>query len=104
MLKIIIYNDKLTGKVLFVLEGSLVFPWTRVLCRNWRSESNLPWVRTCFVNLAEVTFIDESGENLIAELHRTGATFVGEKLLIKAIVEKVKSKAIFDKPIICDEK
>lgn len=59
----------------WVLCGQLSGPWVDELFSVWRRvRQQLPSVHT-LVDLKEVTFIDEAGEQLLAEMQRAGAEF-----------------------------
>jgi hypothetical protein len=62
-------------KVVLKLEGRLVGPWVDEL-RNtvWRTDW---WRRPLEIEVADLTFADEEGENALSWLHRVGARFRG---------------------------
>lgn len=71
----------------FQLEGKLAGPWVRELEDCWRSIGDLD--RPMKVLLSSVTFIDEKGIALLAEMHRHGAELVAEGCMNKAVVEQI---------------
>ncbi len=85
MLKITTQTDA-TGTIL-ELEGKLAGPWIRELEGCWQRAviADQP-VR---VVLKAVTFIDEAGRGLLAEMHRQGAELVAEGCMTKAIVQEI---------------
>ena len=64
-----------TDKVLLKLEGRLAGPWVEEL-RNtvWRTNG---WRQPLEIEVADLTFADEEGENALLWLHRMGARFRG---------------------------
>ncbi|MBI2996838.1 MAG: hypothetical protein HYY46_00050 [Deltaproteobacteria bacterium] len=85
MLRITTQTDA-TGTI-FELEGSLAGPWVQELEGCWRkaADSNRP-VR---VLLCAVTFIDDQGRELLAQMYRHGAELVAEGCMNKAVVEQI---------------
>ena len=90
MLKIT--TQKKTSETIFELEGKLAGPWVRELESCWQLAvaADQP-VR---VTLKTVTFIDDAGKNLLAEMHRQGAKLVAEGCMTKAIVHEIASMPV----------
>jgi anti-anti-sigma regulatory factor len=86
MLKISIHTDA-TGTV-FELEGSLTGAWVQELEDCWRKAASSE--RPVRVMVCEVTFIDDKGRALLAEMHQHGAELVAEGCMNSAIVEEIK--------------
>ncbi|MBI3000934.1 MAG: hypothetical protein HYY46_21155 [Deltaproteobacteria bacterium] len=87
MLRIIIQTDA-TGTV-FELQGKLAGPWVQELAGCWRNVA-AGSDRPVRVMLCAVTFIDEKGRDLLAEMYRRGAELVAEGCMTKAIVEEIR--------------
>jgi anti-anti-sigma regulatory factor len=85
MLKITTQSDK--AGTIFELEGRLTGPWVRELEASWRQ--NLVPNQPARVVLKTVTFIDEAGTKLLAEMHRQGVELVAEGCMTKAIIEEI---------------
>ena len=85
MLKITTRSDATT--TIFELEGSLTGAWVQELEDCWRKAPNFN--RTVRVMVCEVTFIDDKGKDLLAEMHRNGAELVAEGCMNSAIVEEI---------------
>ena len=85
MLKITAQTD--VTRTTFELEGKLAGPWVQELEGCWQRAviADQP-VR---VMLKAVTFIDDAGRGLLAEMHRQGAELVAEGCMTKAIVEEI---------------
>ena len=86
MLKITTQTDA-TGTT-FELEGKLAGPWVQELEGCWRNAAaGSDWpIR---VMLCAVTFIDEKGRDLLAEMYRHGAELVADGCMTKAIVKQI---------------
>jgi anti-anti-sigma regulatory factor len=86
MLKITTETDE-TGTILD-LAGKLAGPWVQELERCWRE--TVKTNRRIKVRLNAVTFIDDAGKRLLAEIHRQGAELAAEGCMTKAITEEIK--------------
>ena len=75
-----------TGTVL-VLEGRLAGVWVQVLEDSWREVANSG--RAVRVMVCAMTFIDEKGKALLADMHQHGCELVAEGCMNKAIVEDI---------------
>jgi len=85
MLKITTQTDA-RGTV-FEIEGKLTGPWVRELKSCW--EQAVAPDQPVRVMLKAVTFIDDRGRRLLAEMHQRGARLVAEGCMTKAIVEDI---------------
>ena len=86
MLKITIRTDA-TGTI-FEIEGKLAGPWVQELEGCWRKVSASA-DRPVRVQLCAVTFIDDRGKMLLAEMYRRGAELVAEGCMTRAIIEQI---------------
>lgn len=71
----------------FELEGKLAGPWVEELRECWRKAAVSD--RPVRVMLCAVTFVDEEGKRLLAEMHRQGADLVAEGCMNQVIVERI---------------
>lgn len=85
MLKITTQTDK--AGTIFELEGRLTGPWVGELEASWRQ--NIVSHQPATVVLKTVTFIDEGGRKLLAEMHRQGVELVAQGCMTKAIIEEI---------------
>jgi anti-anti-sigma regulatory factor len=85
MLKITIHNDP--GQSSFELEGRLTGAWVEELKTCWQRAA--PVNQRVVVRLKEVTFVDEAGRTLLADMHNQGVTLAAEGCMMKAIVEEI---------------
>ena len=86
MLKISTRTDATT--TIFELEGRLAGAWVQELEDCWRKAVNSD--RSVRVMVCAVTFIDDKGKSLLAEMHQHGAELVAEGCMNSAIVEEIK--------------
>jgi anti-anti-sigma regulatory factor len=90
MLKITIHNEGQASS--FVVEGKLVGQWVKELERCWESVLASEPSRAMVVNVAEVTFIDSEGRELLTRMRRQGARLVSAGCLMNAIVAEIEAE------------
>jgi len=71
----------------FELEGKLAGPWVQELADCWRKAAHSD--QLVRVLLCGVTFIDDKGIDLLAEMYQHGAELLAEGCMNKAIVETI---------------
>lgn len=69
------------------LEGRLTGAWVEELKICWQQAAAAD--QQVGVRLKEVTFVDESGRKLLADMHRQRVTLAGEGCMTKAIIEEI---------------
>jgi len=75
-----------------VVEGTLTKPWVAELRKTWRESSELPEGHKRVIDLANVTLIDDEGEEAILDLMREGAAFCCSGVLTKHVVKRIAQK------------
>jgi anti-anti-sigma regulatory factor len=85
MLKITTHNDP--GRTSFELEGRLTGAWVEELKTCWHQAAAAN--QQVGVRLKEVTFVDESGRKLLADMHRQGVALAAEGCMTKVIIEEI---------------
>jgi anti-anti-sigma regulatory factor len=72
------------------LEGKLAGPWVQEVTRVWIDtvESSR---KGYVVDLRSVTFVDKSGQALLARMSRQGAQLVAADCLTRNIVDEIKN-------------
>ena len=90
MLKIT--NSETATEEKWVLYGQLAGPWVAELRSNWDEVHAWSIGRKYVVDLSDVTFIDENGEELLRELRDEGADFVARGVDTRHLLENLKSK------------
>jgi len=90
MLKITIHSEGQAPS--FVVEGKLVGPWVKELEKCWESALAAEPSWAMVVNVAEVTFIDSEGRELLTRMRRQGARLVSAGCLMNAIVAEIEGE------------
>ena len=86
------YSDSAEGQQ-WRLCGHLAGPWVEQLRRSWRNaREGAPRARA-MVDLRDVTFIDEAGESLLAEMQAAGTELAAAGVDNKHLVASLKSDA-----------
>ncbi len=83
MLKITLHDSP--QAIRFQLEGKLVGPWVREMEQCWRTAESIRKQKALIIDLAEVTFIDSDGKELLETLAQAGAQFLATAPMTKAI-------------------
>jgi anti-anti-sigma regulatory factor len=76
----------------WTLEGRLVQPWIAELRSNWTRTETARRERKCVVDLTGVTFIDKSGEKVLAELSKGGAELIATGCYTRHVVHNIERK------------
>ena len=76
------------GITRFVVEGKLVRECISELDRCWQEARDLEG--SILVDLTGVTFVDQSGKQLLRRMHDEGAGFLGAGLMTKCLIEEIK--------------
>ena len=86
VLKIITQTD--VTRTTFELDGKLAGPWVELLKECWRKTAGGNGLVR--VLLCDVTFVDEQGKSLLADMYRHGAELEADGCMTKGIVEAIK--------------
>ena len=78
----------------WTLEGRLVHPWISELKATWAKTEGSRRERQCLVDLTGVTFIDKSGEKVLAELSREGAELIASGCYTRHVVQNIDRKKV----------
>jgi len=73
----------------FKLEGKLTGPWVRELEQSWTAAAISDPKRALVVDLADVSFIDFAGKQLLARMHASGAKLIARSCMNCAIIEDI---------------
>ena len=76
---------EIDGRTVLQVSGRLTAGWVPELEQCWQSVGK----KHISVDLRGVTFIDESGTRLLRRMHREGATFLAEGLLVREVVNQI---------------
>jgi ABC-type transporter Mla MlaB component len=91
MLRVTVHDD--AGALTFQVEGRLAGDWVRELHDCWQRALTGRHRPVVCVDLAGVTLVDAAGKELLAELHRAGATLLASGVLTRAVVAEVTEEA-----------
>ncbi|MGA8581683.1 MAG: STAS domain-containing protein, partial [Bryobacteraceae bacterium] len=86
MLRITIHDS--ARELRMKLEGKLSGPWVEELRQCWRTASSTTAGRTTSLDLSEVDFVDDAGQELLSEMRRQGVRLDAATPLIRALVEE----------------
>ncbi len=75
----------------WILHGRLSGPWVDELSTCWKVNHRTDAGRACIVDLNEVSFIDQSGEQLLRRLAEDGVLFTGSGTYIKHVIENLST-------------
>jgi phage tail protein X len=85
------YSDTADGQC-WRLYGRLTGPWVEELRSCWRQARERVPLAHAVVDLNEVTFIDEAGEELLGEMLSTGTEFIATGIATKHLLEGLKNQ------------
>jgi anti-anti-sigma regulatory factor len=94
VLKISVKDEQAQKQLLLEVEGRLAGPWVEELDRCWESERRRSPSEGVVVRLANVTFIDEAGKELLTKIFHAGAKLEGRGCLVRAIIAGITGKAL----------
>ena len=75
--------------VTFKLEGTLAGDWAVEFERCWLSVRASSRVARIVVDLAGVTFVDDTGKELLGLIMKEGAELISRDILMNSIVEEI---------------
>jgi ABC-type transporter Mla MlaB component len=92
MLRITISSD---GDVAtFKMEGKLAHEWVAEVRKAWAEFGKSPQQKSVAVDLCGVSFVDDRGHELLAQMHDSGATLVGTGPMSSALIEEIRRNGI----------
>jgi hypothetical protein len=91
MLKIIFSETPAEER--WTLHGRLTHPWLQEFRACWKKNHRTDVRRACVVDLNEVTFIDENGEQLLRMLARHEVQFIANGPYTKHVLDHVTAKS-----------
>src|SRR5215831_9266090 len=88
MLRITTRNED--AATIFIVEGKLIGPWAQELEKCWRAAISVEPRSPILVNLTKVTFIDDTGKQLVARMRRSGVRLTGAGLIAEFICTEIE--------------
>lgn len=87
MLRITEQHDE--RSLTFKLEGKLSGIWTSELERCWQDAVSNRQPNAIRVELAEVTYVDDAGKQLLTQMAAKGAALIAADVMTSALVEQI---------------
>jgi DNA-binding NtrC family response regulator len=72
-----------------IVEGTLARQWVEELEKCWQEALAAAPRQHVSVSLADVTFIDDDGKELLSRMHERGVKLTAQGLMTSAIVEEI---------------
>ena len=88
MLRISVENGPLTTR--FKLEGKLAHEWVSEAEKSWDALIAMKGKKKVIVDLFDVSFVDDLGWELLAQMRHAGATLLGSGPLMSALIEDIE--------------
>jgi anti-anti-sigma regulatory factor len=93
MLRIRTFDE--THAVTLKLEGKVVRAWVAEARRAWLDARN---GKKLIIDLLDVTFVDDAGRELLAEMHAAGTSLIGSGPMIRALLDEIQVEKPLAKP------
>ena len=90
---LMITENRNESVLVFKLAGMLASDWVVEFDKCWRNATSSFSAAAVTVDLSEVTYVDETGRDLLSEMVKTGAELIARDLLMKSIVEEIRRQA-----------
>jgi len=87
MLRITVMND--SERPTFKMEGKLTQEWVAEAEKAWATFTNPHRPQAILVDLCGVSFVDEFGRELLAQMHSSGAKLIGTGPMSGALIEEI---------------
>jgi ABC-type transporter Mla MlaB component len=87
------------AETILIIEGKLVGPWVTELASCWHAA--VARSSQVVVKLSSVSFIDEAGRRLLAEMHLLGTKMIAEECLTRSIIETITRPVVSSVPPEC---
>lgn len=88
MLRISVMNEP--GISRMKLEGKLAHEWVDEARNAWAALSELNGETEIVVDLLNVSFVDDAGHELLAEMRHAGAKLMGSGPLMSALIDEIE--------------
>jgi anti-anti-sigma regulatory factor len=87
MLRVTVRDDERGAA--FKLEGKLAHEWVAEAEKAWTEFSSVPRRERVVVDLCGVSFVDDSGRELLGRIHASGAKLIGTGPMTSALIEEI---------------
>lgn len=75
------------------LEGKLAHEWVAEMEKAWIALVGNGRKKKVVVDLADISFVDDSGKALLSRIRQSGAELVGSGPMVAALIEEIDGKA-----------
>jgi hypothetical protein len=100
MLKITLHDS--ADEFRFLLAGKLSGPWVGELRQSWETASSTTVGRPTLLDLRDVEFVDEAGEELLCDMARRGVQLQVSTPFMQSVIDGIRGRAgcvtVKDKP------
>jgi anti-anti-sigma regulatory factor len=87
MLRISVLNGSQSARL--KLEGKLAHEWVAEAQKAWAALIDIAGKKKVIVDLADVSFVDDHGKELLTLIHRAGSELVGSGPMVTALIEEI---------------
>jgi anti-anti-sigma regulatory factor len=88
MLRISVLNGSQSARL--KLEGKLAHEWVMEAQKAWTGLIDIAGKKKVVVDLADISFVDDPGKELLSLMHGSGSELVGSGPMITALIEEVQ--------------
>jgi anti-anti-sigma regulatory factor len=88
MLRISVLNEP--GITRLKLEGKLAQEWVEEVRKAWGTLGEMNGHTDVIVDLLGVSFVDDAGHQLLADMRHTGAELIGSGPLMSALIDEIE--------------
>jgi anti-anti-sigma regulatory factor len=90
MLRISVLNGSQSARL--KLEGKLAHEWVAEAQKAWAALIDIAGKKKVIVDLADISFVDDHGKELLTLIHRAGNELVGSGPMVTALIEEIHRK------------
>ncbi|HUM05109.1 MAG TPA: hypothetical protein VLT90_06590 [Terriglobales bacterium] len=92
MLRISVLNAE--GTTRLKLEGKLAHEWVHEATKAWLALAEMNGEAAIVVDLLDVSFVDDAGHQLLANMRHTGAKLIGAGPFMSALIDEIEDAEI----------
>jgi anti-anti-sigma regulatory factor len=91
MLRISVLDGSHTTRL--KVEGKLAHEWVAEMEKAWSALAGATRKKKVIVDLADISFVDDPGKDLLSRIRQSGGELVGSGPMVAALIEEIQSKA-----------
>jgi len=92
MLRITVLNEP--GVTRLRMEGKLAHEWVNEARKAWTTLLEISGNRDIVADLLDVSFVDDAGHQLLAEMRHAGAELIGSGPLMSALIDEIEEAEV----------